>query len=170
MKVFIVLAFIVLQSCSVKHYYGKFNFGDLVIVNQALVIKENDARVSIQNGRTQAYSRLDHYYPHCWFISLKREATPQIIQPDTFKIVKIRHVYEYVRNLKGGYMFSAFLSSAGLTAVSYTTEINLYSEKQKNITRLLCSHWEDPEDAEHLTVAQIKKTLGTLVSISLKDK
>lgn len=166
MKILIIVAFISLQSCSIKDYYGELTPGDLVIVNQKLVIKENDARVSIQNGRVQAYSRLNHYYPHCWFISIKREATPQIIQPATFKIVKIRQVYEYVMNSKGGYMLSAFLSSDGLTAVSYTTEINLYSEKQKNITRLLCSHWEDPADAEHLTLAQIKQTLEPLVSIS----
>jgi len=168
-KLIAIIFIINLHACSVKDYYGDLTPGDQAIVNKALTINANDARVSIQNGKVVEYARLDHYYPHCWFISLKRNTSPQIIKPDTFRIVKIRHAYEYVMNLKGGYLLSLLSQSAGLTAVSYMTEIDIASERQKNITRLLCSHWEDPEDAEHLSIAQINQTLGSLVSITLKN-
>jgi len=39
------------------------------------------------------------------------------------------------------------------------------SNTQSNITRFICSHWEDPYDAKHLTLNQINIALGGLAKI-----
>jgi len=170
MKIIIIGFFMFLYACSIKNYYGELSPGDFIYVNQALVIKENDARVSIQNGKVEDYARLDHFYPHCWFVSLKRNASSQVIQSDTFKIIEIQYRYDIVHKQNIGYRLSALMLNGGAPVVNYTTEIIIGSDRQKDITRLLCSHLEDPADAEHLTIAQIKQTLGSLVSFSLKAK
>jgi len=166
--VFMIMSGMMLLSCSVKEYYGDLHSGDQVIVNHELVIPANDARVSIQNGVVRKYTQLDYYYPHCWLVSQRREAEPQIIIPGRFNIVGIRHKYETVMKQTGGYLLSAFASGASLTAVEYITELTIYSESQSAISRLYCSHWEDPFDAEHLSLEQMRKTLSPLVSIVQK--
>jgi hypothetical protein len=51
--------------------------------------------------------------------------------------------------------------------IEYVTELYIHSDKQPDIRRLACSHWNDPIDDQHLTVEQIQMTLGKIAIIKI---
>lgn len=53
------------------------------------------------------------------------------------------------------------------TAENNITEIFLHSPKQPDVLRLSCMHWEDVSDANHLTIKQIRATLGKYITLKL---
>ncbi|MCK4711223.1 MAG: hypothetical protein KAU21_21610 [Gammaproteobacteria bacterium] len=167
MKTLIVIAvYIVIQACSVSQSYSELKTDNLLELRQKLVIQPDSARINIQYGKVVSYSQIDNYYPHCWFISWKRKKQAQIIEADTFKITFVRQTYELVNLNTGGFRLSALsIADTGLSALDYMTEMHIVSEKQPEIKRLICSHWEEPADAEHLSQKQIQKALGSIVII-----
>jgi len=167
MKAFVVIAiFIALQACSNIESYNGIEAGNILELKERLTIRANSARISIQFGKIVNYSQIDNYYPHCWFISWKRKTEPQIIKVDKFEIISVIETFDLVKRESGGFRLSAIsVADSGLTAVEYITEIHLRSEKQPHIKRLICSHWEDPSDAAHLSLQQIQNTLGNIAAI-----
>ena len=167
MKMLIIIAVcITLQACSSVQSYSDVTTENTLELKKRLVIPADNARVSIQYGKVVSQSQIDNYYPHCWFVSWKREKRAQVIEADTFKITAVRETYESVKLKTGGYRFSSLaIADAGLTAIDYFTEIDIYSAKQPNIKRLICSHWEDPADAAHLNLKQIQNALGSIAII-----
>lgn len=72
-----------------------------------------------------------------------------------------------VKMRTGGYFLSALLFNDGLTAVDYATELTISSQKQPDIIKLTCRHWEDPDDPEHLNLQQIQGALGDFAYIQI---
>lgn len=145
--------------------------GSKLIVKQSLTIPAGKGRVYLQGGKQISEKEKDQYYAHCWFLSRKVLQTPQTIQPDTFIVTHSSKLEEEVQ-LKSRYQLASLSSgiyaSNGATATEYITELDIHSDKQADIFRFACSHWEDPTDAQHLTVKDMKQVLGDMVIIELK--
>lgn len=161
---FLVLATITL-GCATATSYSDIHVNDRIELNQNLTIQPNDARISIQYGKVVSHEHFESYYPHCWFVSWLRKEESQQINKDIFTITKVRQITSVVKFTTGGYPFSVLSSSAGISAMEYSTEMDIHSAKQPDVKKLICSHWEDPFDASHLTLQSIQKTLGDIATI-----
>ena len=146
--------------------YRTISVGNTVSVNQTLVIKPNLARVYFQNGEIQPEQQIDKYYPNCSLEIKTLSSSAQSILPDQFAIYRITLDEEYSRleiQFAGLYFFG---SDGGPSPENWVTHFYLSSEKQPDVYRLSCQHWEDPTDARHVTYSEIKKTLGKYISFN----
>jgi len=156
-----------LVGCNYPQSYSEIKPGARLIIHQTLTIHAGSASIMLQHGKVITASQLDPYHPRCWFISQLLKATSQKITPGVFNIIRVRQYDEVVQRPASGYLLASMFSTLGLTAVDYMTEFELQSAQQTGITRLICSHWEDPDDAEHLTAKQIQSALGAYTSIEM---
>lgn len=165
----IIFLSLIIQSCTTVESYSDIVAGNILVVTKSLVIPAGKARVTLQYGKIASVTEVEVYHPHCWFVSrvIKNEA--QIINAGEFRITKVREIYESVQRTTG-FPFAgiSFASSSSPTADEYFTEMDIISATQSNISRLICSHWEDPSDAKHLTLKQINTALGGLANIIVR--
>jgi len=175
--VFLLFVIATLDGCATGPYpvtssYYRIPAGSRLLLKQTLTIPPNRARVYIQYGKVVSAKKKDQYYAHCWFLSSKVLDTAQIITPDTFIVTKTQK-YEDDVQIQGTYLLAGLHgvtgthSDGGPTAVEYSTTLTIHSDTQADIIQFVCSYWEDPLDAEHLTVAEIQKTLGDIATIEL---
>ena len=172
-KVILLLVLTTLVSCASGPYpvsspYYRIPEGSRIVLKQRLTILPNRARIYIQYGKVVTAKEKDQYYPNCWFLSRKLLDTPQVIEPGVFTITKTKKYEDHVH--RNNFIQLAGLnvvSDGGLTAIKYTTELSIHSDKQPDIFRFSCSYWEDPLDAEHLTVEQIQRTIGDIAAIEI---
>ncbi|MGD8784446.1 MAG: hypothetical protein PVG75_08400 [Thioalkalispiraceae bacterium] len=177
-KTFPLIVLLLLSACQSGPYpesspYYRIPIGSELVVKQVLTIPANQARIYIQSGKLVSYTILDQYQAHCWLLSWQLQDKNQIIQPGKFIITQVRELEEFVS--KQGDMLIASNNMAalrdmsnGATAVEYKTALTIHSDSQPNIRKLVCNHWEDPADARHLTLAEIRTALGDLMEIKIK--
>lgn len=166
----IILMLFILSSllaCNVPPSYSEIKPGARLIIHQTLTINAGSARVMLQHGKIINLRQLETYQPRCWFVAQQVKSSSQKITPGVFSIKRVKQHDEIVQVPVSGYPLASMLSSASFTAVDYATEFDLESAQHPGISRLICSHWEDPDDAEHLTVKQINAALGDYASIEM---
>ncbi|MCK4742309.1 MAG: hypothetical protein KAT25_00665 [Sulfuriflexus sp.] len=142
--------------------------GSQLQLHKTLTIPANDTQVRIQDGKVISSSwDLDAYYPNCNFELHKRAEVARTIQPDIFIISRV------VRDTENVMLHSPIIvarsSGNGAPSVDYITIMDLSSPRQPEVMRLTCQHWEDPSDSYHLSIKQIRKTLGELFTLTLAD-
>lgn len=178
-KLILLFLIMALTSCTAGPYsvsspYYRIPAGSRLVLKQTLTIPPNSARIYIQYGKVITPKERDQYYAHCWFLSRKVLDTAQIITPDTFIVTKTQK-YEDDVQIQGAYLLASLhgatmkTSDGGPTAVEYSTTLTIHSDTQPDINQFVCSYWEDPLDAKHLTVAEIRKTLGDIADIQLNS-
>lgn len=174
----VFLLSITITACStgpapVSSPYYRIPMGSKLILKQTLTIPPNAGRVYIQYGKVVTAKEKDDFYPHCWFLSWKVLSTAQVIKPDTFTITKSEKREDMVsrrsvqRFAMNGLLAMGMYSDGGPMALVYSTQMHIHSDRQPNIRRFACSYWENPDDAKHLTVAEMQKTLGKIAQIQL---
>lgn len=175
--VFLLLLVVALSACStapvpVTSPYYQIPPGSKLLLKQAVTIPPNDGRVYIQYGKVVSPKEKDDYHAHCWFLSWKVLDRAQPIKPDTFTITYSQQLEEVVsRQPDHLYAMNGMLGmdyDGGPMALVYSTEMHIHSDRQPDIRRFICSHWEDPNDAQHLTVAEMQKAMGHIAQIQLK--
>jgi hypothetical protein len=166
-----------LSACStgpfpVSSPYFQIPAGSTIVLKQELTIPPNAGRVYIQYGKVVTPKEKDSYHAHCWFLSWDVLDTAQVIKPDTFVVTKSQQLEDVVMRgtdtqlAMNGAGFGMY-EGGGPMALEYSTEMHIHSDKQPVIRRFVCSHWENPTDARHLTVAQMQATLGQIAEIHL---
>jgi len=174
-----LLVLLPILACKTQSYaenspYFRIPVGSTVEIRQVLTIPANTARVYIQYGKTTQYQNLDQYEAHCWVLSWKVLPENQTIKPGNFIVTRLRELEDLVR-YKNNMQFVRTQNNpyqninGGVTAVEYKTELTIHSSEQPDIRKLVCNHWEDPSDARHLSLAEIRTTLGDLITIKLKN-
>lgn len=177
-SIFALLLGLTLSACSTGPYpvtspYYQIPAGSKLILKQTLTIPPNAGRVYIQYGKVVTPKEKDDFYAHCWFLSWYVLSTPQVIKPDTFIITKSEKFEDTVSRqpdhlfAMNGFLGIGAYHDGGPMALEYSTEMHIHSDKQPNIHRFVCSHWETPYDANHLTVAEMQRALGHIAQIQL---
>lgn len=64
--------------------------GDTFTLNKPVTIPAHDTRAFIQNGRMTTHSGFNRYEQHCEVEVKHLSDKPQVVQPDTFTITKVR--------------------------------------------------------------------------------
>lgn len=147
--------------------------GSTLQLHQTLTIPAERARVYFQFGKVVGKLDVDQYHPSCNLLSYVVAEQPQIIQPDQFVVVAVSYNTELVGAghgmLASGRLsgFGLFMNDDGPMAEIFTTILWLGSLKNPDIKRLECSEWREPLRERHLTLAEIRQALGTVIDINL---
>lgn len=151
--------------------------GSRLTLQQELTIPPDELSVFIQNGRVLRNAEVQHYYPFCKFELYQKSATQRTVRPDEITITRAMQQ----RRQTGAFTDAGALHFARLSLAqdeddgddgqiqSYTTRMNLRSEKQPDIFRLTCAQWAYPGDIgdRHLTIAEIRRTLEPVFALHL---
>jgi hypothetical protein len=146
--------------------------GSKLVLHQTVTVPASRASLYIQGGRIAPYSDINQYHPHCKFELNTIKDVPQIVEPDRFEVYKVVHGVDYagggfavVGNL--GFSFAGRSNTNGPSPEPYATILYLRSVKNPDARVMTCQHWEDPTDARHLTIDEIRKALGNIFTLVL---
>lgn len=148
--------------------YYQIPAGSQLVLHQAVTIPAHTAHVFIQGGQLLAPRRLNpvnQYYPNCKLEVRQPADRAQTIAPDTFIVTRVSQNW-----YDAGLVFPLYASVGdddGPSMQNYITTLFLHSERQPQVWRLDCQHWQYPAEAEFLTLAQIRQTLGNVMSVEL---
>ena len=142
--------------------------GSVLRLNQDIVIPAERARVYMQAGEIKPHKLIDSYYPNCSLLVNEVLDSQQIVKKDEFYIYNVRQTSalagERLAFLNTG-MRGAGDSGPGFSP--YVTTLYLRSERQPQVLLLHCEHWEAPSDAEYLSIKQIRKALGNIMTLEI---
>lgn len=180
--VLIVLTAVLPACYTASDYAGNENSpyylippGSRLTLNRPLPVPPDQAGVFIQNGEPRLRRDVQFYYPHCRLELNTVSAAPRTIAPDEMVVVKSFH-----QEIPGAFAAAgvARVSLLGMPGIgggdggpglqSFLTYIDLRPQKQPDIARLICAQWGDPGLDRHVTIAEIRRTLGELFALQTK--
>jgi hypothetical protein len=150
--------------------YYSVPVGSTLTLNKEIEIPAGHVSMYMQRGKQYlGYGDVEKYYPSCKFeLNTPLKDVRQIVHPDVFTIYKVvRDTYVVQSN---AVMLASIVmdgSGDGPTALTFSTIMYLRSEKQPDVFRLTCEHWDDPTDGDHLTISDIRKALGDMFTLNL---
>jgi len=174
-----VLALTLLVGCSVNDVRDEDStfyavpVDSILVLNQQVNIRGDQVAVYVQNGELKQYKEVDFYLPNCKFEIYTMSEQARTVSPDRFEIIKV------VDDIES----SAIQKSTRLAALdnaitfgmldksymfNYATLMYLRSEKQKDVYRMTCQHWEDVMDDRHLSVTQMRQAMGDIFTLEIK--
>jgi len=138
--------------------------GTTLVLHTELIIPADKAAVFIQNGEVKSYRDIDKYYPHCKFEVRTIKQDNQTIQPDTF-IIQRSTTEEVVKNTYSLFRQVSMDGGDGPAFIEMNRLMYLASEQQPDVYRLTCGIWAISPHYDQLTLSEIRRTLGKLISL-----
>jgi hypothetical protein len=136
--------------------------GSQVEVTQELSAPVGGARLYIQHGQVLPRGKITVQDPYCQFFSNRsREEMrdPLVVRPQSFTITR-----SFQRR---GFTWAYDVQIAGDVSVDMSTVMELDSDIQPDIVRLVCLMWGSRRLDGFLTINEMKATLGGLVSLDI---
>lgn len=176
-----ILVLVVLSACSSVYetkdensYYYAVPVGSSIVLNQEVTISGDQVATYVQNGELMSYDAVNKYYPNCKFEIYTMSEQSRTVEPDAFEIIKVVDEIESSSIKKSiqlavrgnAYAFGMLDRSY---VFNYATMMYLKSEKQKDVYRMTCQHWEDMRDDRYLTVAQMRQAMGDVFTLEIKE-
>ena len=168
---FIAISVWILQGCSsltasgYSSPYTKPEVGTMIRLNQELSVQRG-VRIYLQDGYQKDFGDVMKLEPYCQFYVLRSSdeiRKPLTIKPDTFVVYEVFRQKDSVA-LEGLQVASEGESdfNDGSSQRTMSTYMELSSDTQPNVTRLICSRWDDPAGRFHLSVDEITASLGDI--------
>jgi hypothetical protein len=179
-----VLALATLTACQSARYIGDESspyyvvpVGSRLVLNRDLTIPANQVGVYLQGGQLVSYRDVNQYHPHCKFEVRTLTDAPRTVRADEFMVM--RATQQQLPSVRApiqvagagihiGIGIGGGSQDGGPSPEAYATRLVLKSERQPDVLRLTCGHWDMPNPyAVHLSISQIRKTLGDVMSLRI---
>jgi hypothetical protein len=133
-----------------------------VTLHQPIQIRAERASEYIQDSEVRPYNTISEYYPHCIFELRTVADTTRTVSPETFMVTGIRR-----DRFMAGFRRLMVADNGGgdYNPVMSTTVISLHSDRQPDVFRLSCKQLDEPYLARHVSLEQMRKTLGDLLTL-----
>lgn len=162
-----------LAACQTTAWEGNENSpyytvpaGTPLTLHREVVVPADRVDVYLQDGRVRAYAEVNPYHPFCSLEVRRRLDTPQTVAPGEFRVVKT--VQEIIQTMR---VPGVRLASGGSPSFEiYNTVLELRSDRQPQVAHLACAHWVYPPQQRHLTVNEMRRALGELMTLRLPGK
>lgn len=171
---------VVLSGCQTRSYLGNENSpyyvvpaGSRLTLNQGLTIPSGELAVYMQNGRVMRNVELLHDVPFCKFELRDLGRAARTVQPDEMVVTRSTQARSRgVTALAAPVVIAARgatqLVSNDLPSIeSFSTRMDLRSDKQPEVFRLTCAQWGLPGDVRHVTIAEMRQALAGLFTLRL---
>ncbi len=173
---------IALCGCQTTSYLGNENSPYYVVPTGSRLTLERDLPIPaeqlaayIQNGRVLSNGEVQHLYPYCKFELYHLAQTARTAQPDEIVVTKTTQemsqgaIAQAVPLQLARSFFGLRIASdggaAGPSIHSFSTRMDLRSEKQPDIFRLSCAQWGYPGIDRHVTISEIRRTLAGVFTL-----
>jgi hypothetical protein len=146
--------------------------GSRLVLNKPIEIAPTSATVRLQFGKIVSRWDSQDFEPLCVFESRIVGEKAQVIEPDSFEIIRVRRDYNPLSAQAEPHArpVGSFGGNGG-ARFYYKTELFLRSDKQPQILVMTCQHaWETGSsglDLRPLTVEEIRQALGTYFTLQL---
>lgn len=158
-----------MDADSEKNWYVTARPGSTVEVTQALTAPSG-ARLNIQNGEVLPWRKVVERRPYCQFRVLRpsvRLDEPFQIDAGTFTVKRVYRQKDFVGLAGRQYAFGDgdedFENAPSERTMA--TYFELSSDAQPDVYQLVCARWDDPYGYNHLSLEEMRQTLGDLVRI-----
>lgn len=172
----LVSLLVMLFACSVhdtrdeSSVYFAVPVGSMLKLNIDVTISGDQVATYVQNGELMSYDSVDKYYPNCKFEIYTMSEQSREVEQDTFEIIKVVDEVEsssiqsstHLAALGTAYAFGMLDRSY---VFNYATMMYLKSERQKDVYRMTCQHWQDMRDDRYLTVEQMRTAMGDVFTL-----
>lgn len=187
-KIVIILFILLTSSCSVSIVHERVTIKELLPIGSTLQltrsinIPADRSYMYIADGKVaplKNYNTVSIYEPYCMFGFDKESPYARQIMPDTFKVTRIVEWEGYYSSIDTGKKELAFRRKGELIKtvsffngdnspgnIMYATIISLQSDKQPNVKKIVCGHWDEYGVVEPLTLKELKTALGELIIIN----
>lgn len=93
------------------------------------------------------------------------DETPRTVRADRFIVVRVVQEWERFSQRETG-LRRVRLDDEGPALLRFSTALYLRSDRQPDVFRLVCSHWQDSgQQPRHLTAAEIRTVLAPVMTL-----
>jgi len=142
-------------------------------LNQSLTIEGGQVAIYVQNGKVMQDGDVNKYNPNCKFEIYTMSEQPRTVDVDRFLLTKVVDNIEssslpavHQLAVLDGALTMGMLDRSYM--YNYATMMYLHSERQKDVYRMTCQHWEDVMDDEYLSAAQMRQAMGNVFTLEIK--
>lgn len=178
MQRFLILVVAVLltacQGYYQRHIHGNENSSyfyvpvdSVLVLARPVTIPSHTEHVFFQSNKLMPIRDVNRYLPYCEIqVSAARSST-QTIEPDEFIIFKVYQLNKF-QLAKDGFIHAGMRDdSGGEDFEVVATVMELYSERQPHVRRLLCAAWGLPQSMSFVTVRIIREQLAGYFDLRL---
>lgn len=138
--------------------------GTRIQLNEPLRVPAGTARVFIQFGKVRPHRELNTYETYCKFFvprSRTELAEPYQIEADEFTVTKAQRGRDEFADASG-----AFRKVRDGTTTTLVVRMKIRSERQPMVAEFICARFGSNNFYDYPTVAEMKSTLGGLVTLT----
>ena len=140
--------------------------GSRLVLKQELAIPARSAGVMLQGGRVVSNKDVIPYHPHCRLEVNDVRETTQAVTTDEFVVRRARQ--EAYTVARPGLMKVDVSGDAGsISHFVFRTILDLESPRQPQVRWLTCQQWADPALGRHVSIREIRTTLGDIIALQL---
>jgi hypothetical protein len=140
-----------------------------LVLQQELLVPARIDRLYLQKGKVLLFQNVNEYLPYCALSLYAKKDVTHTIVPDEFIVRKMYR--QYLFNLAMGPVLVAELTpGGGLTYQVIATLLELRSVQQPDVVRMTCANWGIPQDLAHLTLGQMRESLGDIFVLELPKR
>lgn len=153
--------------------------GSTLVLNENISISPEKTSIYLQGGKiVDSFWKVNIYYPYCKLELRTRRPVEQTIGRDNFIIQRVSRYTSFVptaQDTHTGHPGGVLLiqhggTNGGMTLYSYVTELYLHSDRQPNVYRLACQQKDYPATGEHLSVNDMRRALGDILTLRLASR
>jgi len=150
-------------------WYVTPQVGSYIELHQELTAREGK-RIYIQNGDVRPKRDINELEPYCQFYVDRRGVEmrePLVIAEDRFIIESVFRKRDSTGLVRAHYASFDGGMDVGDSASQQTmsTYMEIFSDRQPQVTRLICSRWADPYLDNHVRLNEIHENLGDLATL-----
>jgi hypothetical protein len=175
---FVAASFAALAGCLGASYVGNENspyylvpVGSRLTLHRALTIPGDQVAVFLQDGRLISSGGVRTLYPHCKFEVRRIATSARSVRPDEFIVTRVTQ--ELVHSVDAGTLrYASALRTRGVSTdgdgpslQAFATYLYLASDRQPDVFRLGCGQWGYMPRDRHVTIAEIRRTLGDVFTL-----
>ena len=144
-------------------------------LNQSLIIEGGQVATYVQNGKVMPERDVDKYKPNCKFEIYTMSEQSRTVDADSFVLTRVVDDIES-SSLKGSNQLAALDEALVLGTLdrsymyNYATMMYLHSERQKDVYRMTCQHWEDVLDDMYLSATEMRQAMGKVFTLEIKKQ
>lgn len=137
--------------------------GSTIVLEQPLSVPAQMVSFWIQNGKRT--DRRNVYHPACKLEMWTRAKEDRTVEPDRFRVTRVSRDWTVGANDSPYRKVSK--DDGGPSLLVMDTIIYLKSERQPDVYRLTCEHWDIPPNPVHLTINEIASALRGVMRIEI---
>jgi hypothetical protein len=174
----LILACLLLAACSQSGWIRQDTastfylppIGTLVELKQPLTVRPGRARVFLQGGKVS--QGIDQYAPNCNFEIRTLSEQSQVIEPETFLVVRVQRLTEEVvqltRPIRVASRGGGIGGDGGHSMVTRGVHLWFGSDIQPDVMRMTCrGGFDDPWRAELPSIDEMRAALGAYAGLTL---